>query len=518
MLSNIDPNKIYKNKPEFDAQAYKHAISMIESSGGKNLWNNTSSATGKYQFLYNLIKDDPDMDGVSRREFMNRPKLQEKIMDKALAGKLKGYTYGSNYANRLKKDYNTNYSTGQLIALVHFLGAGNARKFLKDPENFKVKGVNVSPQKYLNLYKKHTDNYNQANKESTSLPTTPKRIYTEDDIIESQVKIDNTSVYSPRFKSIDSEMKENLRLSQQAIDDYKARQDDLNNFRKGGMLKRADGSYSRRGLWDNIRANKGSGKKPTKEMLRQERKINSKAHGGNVPQASGVNELVTLFESGGTHEENPLGGIPQGIGINGKTNLVEEGETKWNDYIFSNSIKLDGSFLDNIEKKSNNFNEGGDLMVSGKNPNKDLDKNPKNKKDPLKYNKNGFPIIHLPQREDLSEDEYEDRLEKFRIKMRLTPNQLQGFRDQRASDRDWMRRRQAFYSEQFKNWREVRDEITGRQKNKLFSKADPEYIKFWDETKNSWIENNPRVINDIVSDYAKYGPKNEPNELNTFRI
>ena len=102
--------------------------------------------------------------------------------------------------------------------------------------------------------------------------------------------------------------------------------------------------------------------------------------------------------------------------------------------------------------------------------------------------------------------------------MRLTPNQLQGFRDQRASDRDWMRRRQAFYSEQFKNWREVRDEITGRQKNKLFSKADPEYIKFWDETKNSWIENNPRVINDIVSDYAKYGPKNEPNELNTFRI
>ena len=28
------------------------------------------------------------------------------------------------------------------------------------------------------------------------------------------------------------------------------------------------------GLWDNIRANKGSGKKPTKEILEQERKIN----------------------------------------------------------------------------------------------------------------------------------------------------------------------------------------------------------------------------------------------------
>ena len=41
-------------------------------------------------------------------------------------------------------------------------------------------------------------------------------------------------------------------------------------------IKRADGSYSKRGLWDNIRANKGSGKKPTKQMLQQEKKIKAK--------------------------------------------------------------------------------------------------------------------------------------------------------------------------------------------------------------------------------------------------
>lgn len=34
----------------------------------------------------------------------------------------------------------------------------------------------------------------------------------------------------------------------------------LQPFPDGGMLKRADGSYSKRGLWDNIRANSGSGK------------------------------------------------------------------------------------------------------------------------------------------------------------------------------------------------------------------------------------------------------------------
>ena len=46
------------------------------------------------------------------------------------------------------------------------------------------------------------------------------------------------------------------------------------------MLKRKDGSYSQRGLWDNIRAaakkNKAAGKRgknPTDPMLKQEKKI-----------------------------------------------------------------------------------------------------------------------------------------------------------------------------------------------------------------------------------------------------
>lgn len=42
------------------------------------------------------------------------------------------------------------------------------------------------------------------------------------------------------------------------------------------MIKRADGSTSQRGLWDNVRANKGSGKKPTSAMLKQEKKIKAK--------------------------------------------------------------------------------------------------------------------------------------------------------------------------------------------------------------------------------------------------
>ena len=43
------------------------------------------------------------------------------------------------------------------------------------------------------------------------------------------------------------------------------------------MMKRTDGSYSPRGLWDNIRANAGSGKKPTAAMKKQERKIKAES-------------------------------------------------------------------------------------------------------------------------------------------------------------------------------------------------------------------------------------------------
>lgn len=69
---------------------------------------------------------------------------------------------------------------------------------------------------------------------------------------------------------------------------------DLHKEANGGeMIKRADGSYSRRGLWDNIRANAGSGKAPTKEMLEQERKINSKQLGGDAQ--SQIVEVIKMY-------------------------------------------------------------------------------------------------------------------------------------------------------------------------------------------------------------------------------
>lgn len=55
---------------------------------------------------------------------------------------------------------------------------------------------------------------------------------------------------------------------------------------------------------------------------------------------------ITLFNTGGTHEDNPNQGIPQGVDQNGVPNLVEEGEVKFNDYIFSNRLFADKNALE----------------------------------------------------------------------------------------------------------------------------------------------------------------------------
>lgn len=49
---------------------------------------------------------------------------------------------------------------------------------------------------------------------------------------------------------------------------------------------------------------------------------------------------VTLVGNGGTHEENALEGVPMGVDQEGVPNLVEEGEVIFNDYVFSNRLKV----------------------------------------------------------------------------------------------------------------------------------------------------------------------------------
>lgn len=66
---------------------------------------------------------------------------------------------------------------------------------------------------------------------------------------------------------------------------------------------------------------------------------------------------ITIINSGGTHESNPFEGVPMGIAPDGKPNLVEEGEVIYNDYVFSNRLKVPKKVREMYKLK------GGDEMT-----------------------------------------------------------------------------------------------------------------------------------------------------------
>ena len=49
---------------------------------------------------------------------------------------------------------------------------------------------------------------------------------------------------------------------------------------------------------------------------------------------------ITEINAGGRHEENPYEGVQVGVDPEGTPNLVEENEVIWNDYVFSNRLKV----------------------------------------------------------------------------------------------------------------------------------------------------------------------------------
>lgn len=61
-------------------------------------------------------------------------------------------------------------------------------------------------------------------------------------------------------------------------------------------------------------------------------------------QGGDFNSGITYIGNGGTHEENPFEGVQIGVDPNGIPNLVEEGEVVYNDYVFSNRIKVPEDF------------------------------------------------------------------------------------------------------------------------------------------------------------------------------
>ena len=96
------------------------------------------------------------------------------------------------------------------------------------------------------------------------------------------------------------------------------------------LIKRKDGSYSKRGLWDNIRKNKGSGKKPTKEMLKQESKIKKEENMKSMYKKGGKPSFMEEskeinFDAPGVKPpmKYMMGGLETGMEANARQNQFE---------------------------------------------------------------------------------------------------------------------------------------------------------------------------------------------------
>lgn len=62
--------------------------------------------------------------------------------------------------------------------------------------------------------------------------------------------------------------------------------------------------------------------------------------GGELSHGGIFDDNFNTISNGGTHEENPYGGVPMGVDNQGIPNLVEEGEVIWDNYVFSNKLKV----------------------------------------------------------------------------------------------------------------------------------------------------------------------------------
>lgn len=87
---------------------------------------------------------------------------------------------------------------------------------------------------------------------------------------------------------------------------------------------------------------------------------NAFALGGDVQTHGGdFTTGISRIDSGGYHETNPNEGVQIGVDPEGNPNLVEEGEVIYNDFVYSNRIKLD-----NEAKEAFHFSKKRDLTYA----------------------------------------------------------------------------------------------------------------------------------------------------------
>lgn len=309
--------KEYKNGGSIDPNYYTR-LSEIESNNNPQARSKTSSASGRFQFIKST------WEGLTKK--YNLPYSLEDRFDSEKSKKV-AELYTQENANYLKNNLGITPNNTDLYA-AHFMGVGGASKLLSTLRNNpnasayevatsaqinankpiflrKDGTVKTAKEVYDTLkYKVTRSSAPTQNIQEETQKNNPYRFseYKKTDYYAPQVSenissLDNTQETANLAEDKATEIKNRLEqkkaekaLLQQMIlatqvayvnpADYQSQPtfEEPLEYKNGG---------EKNSLWKNIRANRGSGRKPTKEMLEQGRKIKQKEDGGVIEDDRG---------------------------------------------------------------------------------------------------------------------------------------------------------------------------------------------------------------------------------------
>ena len=231
----------------------------------------------------------------------------------------------------------------------------------------------------------------------------------------------------------------------------------------------------------------------TKNTLMQD--FEYKDMGGSLNHGTHWPDNVTLVDAGGTHESNPYGGVLMGMDDQGTPNLVEEGEVIWNDYVFSNRLKVPQA----MREKYNLKKDGGHLTfaegIKASKQFKTLEEIPN---DPIARRTFDAFITDMAmiQEEERAKENIRNMGNRFDYGgPYYKGNDLTGFLE-------WIRNYSQNKSPQAGRYRDATNSAFKKYKNPKILEAEKEYTDFTDKVINA-LNGNDKLAKDVALQYLR---------------
>lgn len=164
-----DPVPVQAAKAGMDTTAFIRGIAGVESDLNYRAQNPTSSAVGAHQFLWDQLKNDPMLKGVSKEQYMANEDLQNRVMKAALTQSVAGGNPYDQDIKALREEYapqipgfDERFSDEDLLLMRHLKGRQGAREYLgytvRDDKPENLKGTNMTfPDYQEKFYRYYRD-------------------------------------------------------------------------------------------------------------------------------------------------------------------------------------------------------------------------------------------------------------------------------------------------------------------------------------------------------------------------